>query len=54
MELRSGTRDLIVNTIIALVMSVLLSFGAVYGINRYLGPIDDPQITNSLRHPLAD
>jgi hypothetical protein len=34
-----------------LVLSALLSFGTVYGLNRYLGPIDDPQITGSFRDP---
>jgi hypothetical protein len=34
----------------ALVISVLLSSGAIYGLNRYLGPIDDlPRTTGSLR-----
>jgi hypothetical protein len=37
--------------LVALVISVILSFGAIYGLNRYLGPIDDlPQTTGSLRH----
>jgi hypothetical protein len=37
-----------------LVLSALLSFGTVYGLNRYLGPIDDPQITGSFRHPQSN
>jgi uncharacterized BrkB/YihY/UPF0761 family membrane protein len=48
MATRSGKRELILGTAIALVLTVLLSFGATYGLNRYLGPIDDPMTTGSL------
>ena len=35
----------------ALILSVLLSWGAVYGLNRYLGPGDDPaETTGALHH----
>jgi len=44
----SGKRELIAGTAIALVLSVLLSMGVVYGLNRYLDPIDDPLITGTL------
>jgi hypothetical protein len=46
---RSGKRELVVDTAVALVLSVLLSWIASYGLNRYLGPIDDPVTTGSLR-----
>jgi hypothetical protein len=47
----SGTWDFIVGTLFALVLGVLLSWGAVYGLNRYLGPGDDnPQITGTVRY----
>ena len=36
-------------------LSVVLSWIAVYGLNQYLGSIDDsPQVTGSIRHPSAD
>jgi hypothetical protein len=37
-----GKRELILGTAVALLLSVALSFGASYGLNRYLGPIDGP------------
>ena len=41
--------------LLSLVISISLSFGAIYGLNRYLGPIDDlPLTTGSLRHLPAD
>jgi hypothetical protein len=47
----SGKRGLIGGAVVSLVITVLLSLGAIYGLNRYLGPIDDPpQTTGSLRH----
>jgi hypothetical protein len=39
---KSGKRDFILGTAAALVLSVLLSWGAVYGRNRYLGPVEEP------------
>jgi hypothetical protein len=35
-------------------LGVLLSFIAVYGLNRYLGPTDEIQSTGSLRHSLMN
>jgi len=35
--------------VVSLMIALLLSLGAVYGLNRYLGPIEDPP-TSSLRH----
>ena len=50
-EASSGKRGLIGGAVVSLVITVLLSLGAIYGLNRYLGPIDDPpQTTGSLRH----
>jgi hypothetical protein len=47
----SGKRGLIGGAVVSLVITVLLSLGAIYGLNRYLGPIDDPpQTTGSLHH----
>jgi hypothetical protein len=46
-----GKRRLIGGAVVSLVITLLLSLGAMYGLNRYLGPIDDPpQTTGSLRH----
>jgi len=42
---RSGRRDIVMATAGALILGVLLSWGAVYGLNRYLGPGDDPAET---------
>ena len=50
----TGKRELIVGTGLALMLSVLLSTIAVYGLNRYLGSIDDTQSIESLRHPWAN
>jgi hypothetical protein len=48
---RSGRRDILMATAGALILSVLLSWGAVYGLNRYLGPSDDPaETTGALHH----
>jgi hypothetical protein len=50
MRIESSKRQLVGGALIALVLSGLLSFGIVSGLNRYLGPIDDvPQSTGSLR-----
>jgi hypothetical protein len=50
MPRRSGKRGLIGDAAVSLLIALLLSWGAIYGLNRYLGPIDDPP-TGSLRHP---
>jgi hypothetical protein len=48
----SGKRELVTATAAALIFSFVLSWGAVYGLNRYLGPIDDPyETTGSARAP---
>ena len=44
-----GKRRLIGGAMVSLVITVLLSLGAIYGLNRYLGPIEEPP-TGSLRH----
>ena len=54
MPSQSGKRELLVGTAIAAMLSFLLSIGVVYGLNRYLGPVDDSSITGSFRHPPAD
>jgi hypothetical protein len=46
----SRKREFIVATGLALMLGVLLSFIAVYGLNRYFGSVDDIQTTGSLRH----
>jgi hypothetical protein len=48
-----GKRRLIGGAVISIVITLLLSLGAIYGLNRYLGPIDDQVLTGSLRHPPA-
>jgi hypothetical protein len=51
MQIESSKRQLIGGAMVALVLSVLLSFGVISGLNRHLGPIDDlPQTTGNLRH----
>jgi hypothetical protein len=50
MGIESSKRQLVGGVMVALVLSVLLALGAVYGSNRYFGPIDDlPQTTGRLR-----
>jgi hypothetical protein len=51
MRIESNKRQFVGGALVALVLSLLLSLSAVYGLNRYLGPIDDlPQTTGSVRH----
>jgi hypothetical protein len=51
MRIESNKRQFVGGALVALVLSLLLSFGTIYGLNRYLGPIDDlPQTTGSVRH----
>jgi hypothetical protein len=51
MRIESSKRQFVGGALVALVLSVLLSFGAIYGLNRYLDPIDDlSQTTGSVRH----
>jgi hypothetical protein len=46
-----GKRGLIGGAVVSLMITLLLSLGAIYdGLNRYLGPIEAPP-TGSLRHP---
>jgi hypothetical protein len=55
MRIESSKRQLVGGAMVALVLSVLLSFGVISGLNRYLGPIDDlPQTTGSLGHRRAN
>jgi len=50
----SGKRELVGGTVLALVLSTLLSWVAIYWLDRYLGPIDQAdQTTGSLRHPTS-
>jgi hypothetical protein len=45
----SGKRRLIGGAVVSLMIALLLSLGAIYGLNRYLDPIEDPP-TSSLGH----
>jgi len=47
----SGKREFIVATGLALMLGVLLSFIAVYGLSRYFGSVDEIQTTGSVHHP---
>jgi len=49
----SGTRELVTATAAALILSFFLSWGAVYGLNRYFGPDDAAEMTGAMRpsHP---
>jgi hypothetical protein len=42
---RSSIREFVTAIAAALILSVLVSWAAVYGLNRYLGPYDDPTET---------
>ena len=49
---RSGRREIVTATAAALVLGILVSWGTVYGLNRYLGNSDDPYETiGSARTP---
>jgi hypothetical protein len=49
---RSGRREIVTATAAALILVILVSWGAVYGLNRYLGPGADPhEATGTLRAP---
>jgi hypothetical protein len=37
-----GKRRLIGGAVVSLVITLLLSLGAVYGLNRYFGPVEEP------------
>jgi hypothetical protein len=37
--------------VVSLMIAVLLSLGAIYGLNRYLGPIEDPPTSSLRRSP---
>lgn len=51
MPIGSDKRGLIGGAVLALALSALLSWAAIFGLNRYLDPIDDPaQATGSLHH----
>jgi hypothetical protein len=42
---RSGRREIVTATAAALILGILVSWGTVYGLNRYLGPGLDPYET---------
>jgi hypothetical protein len=44
---RSSSWEIATATVAAVVIGILLSWGAVYGLNRYLGPAGDPQETTA-------
>jgi hypothetical protein len=42
---RSGRREIVTATAAALILGILVSWGTIYGLNRYLGPGVDPYET---------
>ena len=46
----SSKQGFIGGALVSLLITLLLSFGAIYSLNRYLDSIEDPP-TSSLRHP---
>ena len=47
---RSGRREIVTATAAALILGILVSWGTIYGLNRYLGPGADPyETTGSVR-----
>jgi|SRR5882724_12629757 len=47
---RSGRREIVTATAAALILGILVSWGTIYGLNRYLGPGVDPyETTGSMR-----
>jgi hypothetical protein len=48
----SGKLEIVTATAAALIFGFVFSWGAVYGLNRYLGPPADPyETTGSVRIP---
>ena len=46
---RSYWQELVTTFLTAIMLSILISWGAVYGLNLYLGPIEEPaETTGSL------
>jgi len=49
---RSGQREIVTATAAALILGILVSWGTIYGLNRYLGPGADPyETTGGARIP---
>src|ERR1700682_2710168 len=49
---RSGRREIVTATAAALILGILVSWGTIYGLNRYLGPSVDPhETTGTWRAP---
>ena len=47
---RSGRREIVTATAAALILGILVSWGTIYGLNRYLGPgVDSYETTGSVR-----
>ena len=42
---RSSGCEFVTATAAALVLGIVVSWGAIYGLNRFFGPIDDPYET---------
>jgi hypothetical protein len=42
---RSSGYEFVTATAVALVLGIVVSWGAIYGLNRFLGPTDDPYET---------
>ncbi len=42
---RSSGCEFVTATAAALVLGIVVSWGAIYGLNRFLGPTDDPYET---------
>jgi hypothetical protein len=49
---QSGGREIVTATAAALVLGIFVSWGAIYGLNRYLGPAADLQETTGTAHTL--
>jgi hypothetical protein len=47
----SGKRRIIGGAVVSLMIALLLSLGAIYGLNRYLGPIEEPPTSNPRHSP---
>jgi hypothetical protein len=41
----TSKRQFVGGALLAVALSILLGWGAFYGLNRYLGPINDPPTT---------
>ena len=46
-----GKRRLLGDAVVSLIIALLVSLGAIYGLNRYLDSVEDPPTSSLRRSP---